>query len=404
MTNLRNNRETQRGIGYRSMFFHAWDLAGEGADSITQWAAETGLNVVCLAATYHSGWFLHPAHPRHRAFMAESGVCYFHPRKTYFGNSRLFPKTAALAKKQDWMLQAGKHAAKHDLQLAAWVIGTHNTRAGIQFPELTQKNVYGDSLPHALCPTNDEVWEYLIQLCRNIAREYPVSALQLESFGWMTWAHGHHHERDLVGLTSLEQELMSLCLCVACSRKAARAGVDVSEVKRCVKQTLETAVREAPNRPRNHPRRMRDLEAKCPELQKFNAWRKRFLELLITAIKTESLKATECRLLLQSGFDPALAGVVDGFACGAYGKTGPETASICLHAKAAISRDWNGLLQCFIQLGCGVPASEKQLREIISAVRDGGCNGINFYNRSESPPKMLKWLSNILPTFARENN
>jgi hypothetical protein len=169
------------------------------------------------------------------------------------------------------------------------------------------------------------------------------------------------------------------------------------------KKILESALREAPDRPRNHPRHMRELEIKCPELQKFNAWRKTFLDSLITAIKTQALAATNCRLLLQSNFDPALALVADGFACGAYGKTGPETASICRQAKAAVPRDWNGLLQCFIQLGAGIPASEKQLREIISAVRDGGCNGINFYNRSESPPRMLKWLANILPDFACEN-
>jgi hypothetical protein len=48
----------------------------------------------------------------------------------------------------------------------------------------------------------------------------------------------------------------------------------------------------------------------------------------------------------------------------------------------------------------GVPESEEQLREIIEVVRDGGCNGINFYNYSESPPKMLGWLENVLPGFA----
>jgi len=403
MTNLRRHREISRGIGHRSLFLHAWDLAGEGTGAVMGSAAEAGLNVMCLAATYHSGWFLHPGHPGHRAFMAESGVCYFQPRKTYFGKSRLFPKMATLAKKQDWMWQAGKHAKKHGLELVAWVIGTHNTRAGTQFPELTQKNVYGDSFPHALCPANDEVWAYLLQLCRNIACEYAVSALQLESFGWMTFAHGHHHERDLVGLTPFEQELMSLCLCGACSQKATRAGVDVAKVKHRVKQILESAMREAPNRPRNHPRRMQQLEAACPELQKFNVWRKTFLDSLIAAIKTQALITTDCRLLLQTPFDPALAGVADGFACGAYGRTGPETASICRQAKAAVPRDWNGLLQCFIQLGVGIPANEKQLRAIISAVRDEGCNGINFYNRSESPPRMLKWLANILPDFACEN-
>jgi hypothetical protein len=403
MTKLRYAPEISRSLNHRSLFLHAWDLAGDGADAVMASASDVGLNVMCLAATYHSGWFLHPAHPRHRMFMAESGVCYFQPRKTYFGNARLVPKVATLANKTDWMLQAGKSAKKHGLQLVAWVIGTHNSRAGIQFPELTQKNVYGDSLPHALCPAHDEVWEYLLQLCRNIACEYPVSALQLESFGWMTSAHGHHHERDLVGLTPLEQELMSLCLCGACAKKAMRAGVDVAAVKQCVKQILESAMREAPNRLRNHPKRMQQLEVACPELRKFNAWRKTFLDSLIVAIKTQALSSTDCRLLLQTNFDPALAGVVDGFACGAYGKTGPETALICRHSNAAVPCDWNGLLQCFIQLGAGVPASERQLRSIISAVRDGGCNGINFYNRSESPPQMLKWLAKILPAFASEN-
>jgi hypothetical protein len=403
MTKLRRNPNNPRRLSHRSLFLHAWDLAGEGTEAVVGSAAEAGLNVLCLAATYHSGWFLHPSHPRHRAFMAESGVCYFQPRKTYFGKARLFPKIATLAKKKDWMLQAGKHAQKHGLQLVAWVIGTHNSRAGAQFPELTQKNVYGDSLPHALCPANDEVWEYLVQLCRNIACEYSVSALQLESFGWMTFAHGHHHERDLVGLTHFEQELMSLCFCGACTKKAKRAGVDVDVVKQRVKQILESAMREAPNRPQNHPRRMQELEGACAELKKFNAWRKTFLDSLITAIKTHALMTTDCRLLLQTSFDPALARVADGFACGAYGKTGPETALICHEARAAVPRDWNGLLQCFIQLGAGIPASEKQLRSIISAVRDEGCNGINFYNRSESPPQMLKWLANILPAFASEN-
>jgi hypothetical protein len=404
MTYLRYDSKTLRGIAYRSLFLHAWDLAEGGSDKVMHSMSEAGLNVMCLAATYHSGWFLHPGSPAHRAFMAESGVCYFKPDKSYFGDSRLFPKTATLAKKRDWMRQAGKRAQKHGLRLVAWVIGMHNTRAGTKFPELTQRNVYNDSLPHALCPANDEVREYLVNLCRNLACEYPVWGLQLESFGWMSFAHGHHHERDLVGLSSLEQQLMSLCVCRHCSQKAARAGVDVLEVKRWVKEVLEGAMREAPDRPKNHPRRMEELEAECPELLKFNGWRKTFLNSLVTAIKIEALKATDCRLLLQSEFDPALADAVDGFACGAYGKTGPETLSICRQAKTRIPRDWNGILQCFIQLGAGIPANERQLREIISAVQNAGCNGINFYNRSESPPRMLRWLANILPAFACENN
>ena len=105
------------------------------------------------------------------------------------------------------------------------------------------------------------------------------------------------------------------------------------------------------------------------------------------------------RLLLQTEFDPALTGVVDGFGCDAYKKNPVETGGICRRASAGLPPDWQGLLQCFVQLGMNVPESEEQLRLVIAAVRDNGCDGINFYNRSESPPKMLAWLAKIMPTF-----
>jgi hypothetical protein len=183
--------------------------------------------------------------------------------------------------------------------------------------------------------------------------------------------------------------------------KAARTGIETSAVKAIVKRTLDEAFREAPERPKNHPGSMAELETHSPELKKFNTWRKAFSNQLIFEIKMESLKGTNCRLLLQTPFEPALANVADGFGCGAYKETPDATRTICAQARAALPLDWNGLLQCFIQLGMGVPENEVQLQRIIAAVRDGGCNGVNFYNRSEAPPKMLQWLSNVLPQFAK---
>jgi len=283
--------------------------------------------------------------------------------------------------------------------LVSWTIGTHNTRLGLLHPELTQQNVYGDRIPHALCIGNSEVREYLKALCRDLATNYPLWGIQLESFGWMGFAHGHHHERDLVGLNSFEQELMAHCVCPACSDNATKAGVEMAKVKATIKTVLDGTFREAPQRPKNHPHSMAELESHSPEVKKFNDWRKTFSDSFIVEIKTESLKGTSCRLLLQSPFDAALAAVADGFACGAYQKTPAETLKICRAGHAAVPKNWEGLFQCFIQLGMGIPESEKQLHGIIEAVRGGGCNGINFYNLSESPPKMLGWLKNILPQF-----
>jgi hypothetical protein len=384
---------------FRSLFLHAWDLADEGVDRVMDSIRAAGLNTLCMASTYHSGWFIHPGNPKHRAFMTEGSVCYFHPTESHYKETSLRPIPANLARKKDWFAEAGKRLKKHDLRLVAWTIGTHNTRLGLKHPHLTQQNVYGDRLPHALCPANRDVRHYLLALCRDLATNYPLWGIQAEAFGWMGFVHGHHHERDLVGLTPLEQDLMGLCLCRACAAAATRAGVDVASVRQIIKTTLDGAFRESPQRPGNHPNSMQRLERRSPALKKFNLWRKAFANDLVKEIKEHALRGTDCRLLLQTPFDPVLEGVADGFACIAYGTPPLQTRSICRQSVAALPRNWPGILQCLVQLGMGVPESERQLRGIVNAIATSGCNGVNFYNRSESPPKMLNWLKAAMKEF-----
>jgi hypothetical protein len=388
-------------LAFRSMFLHAWDLAHDGVDKVMGWMSDAGLNTMCLAGNYHSGWFIHPHNSKHRAFMTEGSVCYFHPQPSLYKGLRLQPHVASLCKKRDWFAAAGKRLERHNLRLVSWTIGTHNSRLGQAHPELTQRNVYGDRLPHALCPANDEVVAYLQAFCRDLAFNHPLWALQLECFGWMNIRHGHHHERDLVELSNFEAELLSLCFCRACARKARTADVDIERVRAKVKAILDAAFREAPQRPRGHPRSMLELETKLPELKRFNEWRRQYAASIIAGIRGESLRGTDCRLLLETGFDSELADVVDGFACAAYRQNPAETLQSCRNANRAAPRDWHGLMQCLVQLGLGVPQNEKQLRGIVQAVSEGGCNGINFYNRSEAPPKMLGWVATVMKEFSR---
>ncbi|MGH8023148.1 MAG: hypothetical protein ACRED1_06185, partial [Limisphaerales bacterium] len=156
----------------RSLFTHAWDLADDGAEHVMDWMNRAGLNTMCLAAVYHSGWFLHPHNSKHRAYMSESGACYFHPRLGGYktaGVRRMAPIVAQMAKRKDWLGEAGSRLKKHKLRLVAWVVGAHNTRLGLAFPRLTQQNVYGDRLPHGLCIANEEVSAYLVNVCSDLA-------------------------------------------------------------------------------------------------------------------------------------------------------------------------------------------------------------------------------------------
>jgi hypothetical protein len=65
-------------LSTKGLFMHAWDLRDEGADQVMGWMSDSGLNQMCIASCYHSGWFVHPHHPRHRTL---------HER----GERRLFP-------------------------------------------------------------------------------------------------------------------------------------------------------------------------------------------------------------------------------------------------------------------------------------------------------------------------
>lgn len=393
-------RAAGKEIPFRSIFLHAWDFADEGVEEVLGSIRDSGLNTLCLAATYHNGWFIHPHSRRHRAFMTEGSVCYFRPQESLYKGAKLRPQLAKLSNEKDWFAEAGKHLDDYGLRLVAWTVGAHNSRLGLLHPELTVRNVYGDHLPHALCPAHEDVRIYLKTLCRDLATNHPLWGIQLEGFCWMGMAHGHHHERDLVGLTPFEQDLMGLCFCDACSQRAESNNVGVTKVKETVKQILDNVFREAPDRPSHHPRSMSELESACPALHKFNQWRQTYyLNSLVAEIKSESLKGTRCRLLMQTDYDAGLDDIADGFGCASYLKTPAQTLTICRDSKSRLPKTWNGLLQCFVQLGMGIPSSEEQLRGIIAAVHEAECNGINFYNRSEAPPKMLRWLAQTLSEF-----
>src|SRR2546429_1507986 len=380
----------------KGLFMHAWDLRNEGPDSIMGWMSDSGLNQMCIAACYHSGWFVHPHSSGRRALMTEGSVAYFQPDERLYSQTALRPQLASIAREANWLAIAGERLDKYKLNMISWTIGAHNTRLGLMYPQYTQQNVYGDSIPHALSIGHDATREYLKALCRDLAVNYPMYGLQLESFGWMGLRHGHHHERDLIDLTPLEQELLAMCFNPQTVSKAEAAGIDAGKAREVVKATLDAAFREAPGRPRDHPRSMAALEARSPDLKAYNHFRQKLEDSLIVEIKQQSLKGTSCRLMLQSGYRKEIAHVCDGFATWAYGQLPAKVLEIVKHSKAAIPDSWQGEVPCYIRLGTGIPASPQQLRDIVLAIKEGESTGPIFYNYSESPVRMLGWIKGAL--------
>lgn len=386
----------QEPLSTRGLFLHVWDLQDEGVDRVLGWMSDSGLNQMAIAGSYHSGWFVHPRKEKRRLYMTQGGVLYFPPDPAIFRTTPIQPAVADFVGGANWLRLAGDKLGRYGLRMVSWTIGAHSTRLGLRYPEYTQHTAYGDSLPHALSIGHDAVRAYLKAICRDLATNYPMYGVQLEAFGWMGVRHGHHHERDLTDLGPVEQALLSICFNAETMKKAKARGIDAGRARETVRVVLDAAFREAPDRPANHPRSVAEMEDRSPELKAYNRFRQALADELIVEIKQESLKGTSCKLLLQGGYQAEVAHAADGFACAAYGQPAETVLATVRRAVAAAPAGWKGEFPCFIRLGMGVPANPEQLRAIVTAVKQGGSTGPVFYNYSESPPRMLSWVTDAL--------
>lgn len=371
----------------------AWDFADEGIDTVLAWAADSGLDALQVATSYHAGWFVHPHNPNHRVYMPEDGCVYFHPDVSLYRGTKLQPKVASVCAGTDWVREAGKRLDTFGLGLVSWTVCAHNTRLGMLHPDCTVTNVYGDSYPHALCPANEHVRQYFVALCRDLATNLPMRAIQLESPGYMGMKHGHHHERDLTVLTPTECALIDLCFCSACVGRAEGQGIDVGAIRATVRAILDAGMAAAPERPADHPRTLAEVEESCPELTAFLAFRAEVENSLLDEIKA-AIAPTGAELWHFGGPSERIAETVDVYHGSVYGQKADAVLAATRDLKARIEPRHR--LHMGVRLGLNSVRDADELTDILTAIRDGGADGVMLYNYSESPRRTLDWIKPAL--------
>lgn len=207
------------------IFTYPWDLADEGHDLALGRIAGAGLTAVNLACAYHAGRFLLPHNPRSRVRYAEDGALYFRPDRAASG--RLRPRVSALVRDDgDPLTDLDRARRGHGLDLVAWVVLLHNSWLGERRPERAQRNAFGDVHRHALCPADRDVRAYAVAVVTDIVRRAEVAAIELESPGYMGFAHGDHHELTGVALDPVQEALLGVSFHPAELDRARAAGVD----------------------------------------------------------------------------------------------------------------------------------------------------------------------------------
>lgn len=217
---------------------YPWDVLGDPDFPLR--VRELGLRSVTLAASYHSARAATPLHPRHQLVDASHSALYRPVRETAWAGRRLRPAGPEWMDEVDPFGTAAGTLQQAGIDVTAWVVLTHSTRLGTEFPDVAVTNCFGDRYAYALCPNRAEVRDYAAALAAEAVRGVSLSGVSLEACGQLGLAHLGHHEKTDGAWRPEAIRWLSVCCCAACTEEWTERGLDEHEVR----AQLRAAVRD----------------------------------------------------------------------------------------------------------------------------------------------------------------
>ena len=382
-----------------AMWTYPWDVLDLGLETVARDLRErAGLNGINIATAYHAGRFFQPRSPKRKAYFPEDGTIYFRPDPKLWAGRRIVPKVADVIADRDVLKDLIAARDRGGLSVACWTVCLHNMRLGLLHPDTCTRNAFGDPNYYSLCPSHPEVRAYIVTLVQDLTTHYRPDIVQLETPGFMGYAHEFHHEKDGVGLTAEDDFLMSLCFCDACTARATAAGIDVAAARRKVQFWITEAAERAVPAPRwpNFVRRGPDLFHEHPEVEAFVRWRFEPVTSLVSAIRDAAHPASRVDILdindgWRSGSDLAALGkICDGVVFCAY-----DRAPAMVESDSRVVR---ALLNDKTRLGVGMRLFHPEMRAAEDIVANSlaaiwaGATEIDYYNYGLVPAARLDWV------------
>lgn len=391
-----------------TMWAYPWDIKDEGIEKTVKFAkSNLGLTSLNVTAIYHSGKFLLPRNPRRRVYFPEPGATYFPPTPQLYKGLKLQPFVSSLAQEEDLYLRIREACHKEALNFEAWVLAFHNSGLGWRYPECCQRNAYGDIYPYALCPTNPHCQEFVKALVTDLMTNYEPYAVDLESPNYVGYLHGMHHELTPTNYGDLEVFLLSLCFCDNCRKMAEEAGIEIDNLQRWVRETLDRRLNEDWFSPEWVKKNMEDLYGLLmykPDLMEFIRARQRVVTSIVRDLKEICRKGGAKLFTIASIFSrpsnrawtegtdlPKLAELVDGLGILCYYPT-PTEVFDDLRFAASVVPDKEKLM---VGLMAAMPtaSSKEVLLGQVSAAKALGISKFGFYNYGFINDLRLPWVA-----------
>jgi hypothetical protein len=381
------------------MWTYPWDVHDLGFDTVLDdLVNRAGLNAISLATSYHAGRFLQPRSPRRKAYFPEDGTIYFEPTPALWDGLTILPKVAnVVSEGGDVLLELVRQRDEGGLAVCCWTVCLHNTRLGMLHPGAVTRNAFGDPNYYSLCPSHPDARAYVRTLVEDVTRRYRPDMIELESPCFMGFAHGYHHEKDGLGLTAEDDFLLSLCFCDACGVRARQAGIDFEEARRVARSFIAEACERATPSPRfaDFPAAGAEAFRGHPALHGYLLWRFEPVTSLVAEIRQQADPATSVVVIdLKDGWLAgcdlsALGRACDGAILCAYDMEAEAVASLIRGGRRALGP--NKFLGAGFRLFFPEMTGREAVAIRVAAAREGGVDGINFYNYGLVPAARLDW-------------
>lgn len=387
----------------RSMWSYPWDFTDCGIPTVLDELKSCGINDISMITAYHAGRFLQVRSPKRKVYFPEDGTLYYNSDLKQFEDGLIQPKVSSYAKEHpDFWQQLKEEADKREMTLSGWTVCLHNTRIGMCYPETTVHNAFGDAVYYNLCPSNPYVREYMKNLLHDIEEHVPVSAIQLESMNYMGHAHEFHHEKDGIGLTPVEDLLLSLCFCDSCKERAKRDGLDISGAqKQTAKMIMEFCNKERGEKDQEgFAKEGVEYFKNYPEIYAYLKWRGTVVTSLMEEIRAGWTSKTKIYFLsLLAGHSswlfgvdlPALSKSSDGIVLCSYDCSAEQGGADIRGMKKEMEKGkvlLTGMRAFYPEYRSGEEFEGK-----IRAAIENGTDGFVFYNYGLIPRSQLEWIS-----------
>jgi hypothetical protein len=222
-------------------YAYPWDAIDD--DACASSAAELGVDVVALAATYHATRVVTPLHPSRRVLDVPHSAAYIPIRPDAWRDQRLKPRAPGWMASRDAFNEAARQFDAQGLPVVAWVVLAHDDDLGVANLEVVARNAFDEPYPYSLCPSNEDVRSYCGTLLEEIMATTSSHGVVLEACGAIGVEHGSVHDKsDMAHLNDAERWLLSICFCRSCRDALGKADLDPSELAILVRRALSGPV------------------------------------------------------------------------------------------------------------------------------------------------------------------